>query len=135
MHGSDDKPSSYTDISAILIIITLDLLFSRGVLLHVPLYHNNGKPIIAQRESPTTAVYNLTSSLTRRIVEGVTIATRAYWGNANCVQTSRTQQLPLRTDGLQVTPTVSETLASGPAPLKCSIGDGLPATVPGSPAS
>lgn len=65
------------DMFAILIIITLDHLFSRGVFLHVHLYHSGGKPIIAERESPTTAAYNLTSSLTRCIVVGVTIDTRA----------------------------------------------------------
>jgi hypothetical protein len=58
---SDDTPRSYIDIAALLTIITLDHLFSHSVLLHVPLYHDGGKPIIAQCGSPTTAAYNLTS--------------------------------------------------------------------------
>jgi hypothetical protein len=66
-------------------------------------------------------------------VKGVN--TRAYWQNADFFQASSTQQLPLRTDGLEVTPTISETLASGPAPLEWSINDDLPATVSGSPES
>ena len=58
---SDDTPRSYMDIAALLTIITLDHLFSHSVLLHVPLYHDDGKPIMAQRGSPTTGAYNLTS--------------------------------------------------------------------------
>jgi hypothetical protein len=66
-------------------------------------------------------------------VKGVN--TRAYWQNADFIQASSTQQQSPRTDGLQVTPTISETLASEPAPLEWSIEDDLPATVSGSPAS